>query len=124
MTQNVANKRLSDYILDGAALTEPACNQMLSRLAPNYGPVYACATGAACYAKDPERSLRELMYATTTIPRVAAELFPELNEFVQYRFPEDSHASRTRLGSLIVCLNDTYGKRREEIAAVIQELGY
>jgi hypothetical protein len=125
MTQAIAEKKLSDYLLEGAAATLPTQNQMLNRRAPGFGPVYACAVGAACYAKDPAGSLSKLMYSTATLPKAAAELFPELAEFVYYQFPGDEDGpSRLRLGSLIVNLNDVYGKPREEIAAIVKELGY
>jgi hypothetical protein len=115
--------KLSAYMRAGNLITKPAKNEMLCDDKVT-GKLYACAVGAACLAKDPVVALAKLLYTHATLPEAARELFPELAELVKYHFPSDDEPSQTRLGAVIVNLNDVYGLDREAIADIVEALGY
>jgi hypothetical protein len=122
--------KLSEAILAGSKSTF-ALRHRLFRETPRR--VYACALGAACYAKDPSRlRIMSASELDDSVPTVAVRLFPELEDTVELTVAqlygdEGDETDQTipyQLGRLIVDLNDDETWSRPRIARLVAELGY
>lgn len=124
-----ARLKLSAAIRQGALLTRPGQGLWEKE---EYGEVYACAMGAACYAAAGNRA-SGVQHASD-----AARYFPELDDQVtitetlvpEYRrimrtIPaEEPVVVRWALSDHIMLLNDEADVTRERIADIVEALGY
>jgi hypothetical protein len=120
--EQTETKKLSDYILEGIRQTKPLRYEFMAW--DDGEPYRACPIGAACFAKDfgESRQMLDPDYASM----VARDLFPELDDTVQWPGPDSPAYAGTEVSliNLITSLNDHFKWRRDRIARYVRKLGY